>query len=298
MSDLFAAAGLDKSAPRPLADRLRPQTLADVADRPILSARPARSRDCSRPAVCEPHPLGSAGDGEDDGCPPARRPHELAFEQLLGDLLGRPGFAQSVRPRQGAARPRAGDAALHRRDPPLQSRAAGQLPAVHGRRHDHAGSARRPRIRRSSSTAAVLSRAMVLVFNRLDEAAMEDLLARAEATEGRRCRSTPTRARLSPPWPTRWRALLNLAEEVFAAAAPGTPPLDREGLTSLVQRRAPLYDKGRERPLQSHQCPAQIRPRLRSRRRALLARAHARRRRRPAVHRPPRVRMAVVRHRS
>eukprot|EP01037_Dinobryon_pediforme_P039270 gene39270-47766_t len=30
MSDLFAAAGLEKAAPRPLADRLRPQTLADV----------------------------------------------------------------------------------------------------------------------------------------------------------------------------------------------------------------------------------------------------------------------------
>ena len=31
MSDLFAAAGLEKTAPRPLADRLRPQTLAEVA---------------------------------------------------------------------------------------------------------------------------------------------------------------------------------------------------------------------------------------------------------------------------
>ncbi|MFX8343308.1 hypothetical protein ABTL58_19585, partial [Acinetobacter baumannii] len=30
MSDLFAAGGLDQSAPRPLADRLRPKTLAEV----------------------------------------------------------------------------------------------------------------------------------------------------------------------------------------------------------------------------------------------------------------------------
>ena len=31
MSNLFAAAGLEKKAPRPLADRLRPQTLSEIA---------------------------------------------------------------------------------------------------------------------------------------------------------------------------------------------------------------------------------------------------------------------------
>src|SRR5262245_10255370 len=31
MTDLFAAANLEKDAPHPLADRLRPQSLADVA---------------------------------------------------------------------------------------------------------------------------------------------------------------------------------------------------------------------------------------------------------------------------
>src|ERR671938_1550402 len=30
MTDLFGAAGLEKDAPRPLADRLRPQTLAEI----------------------------------------------------------------------------------------------------------------------------------------------------------------------------------------------------------------------------------------------------------------------------
>ncbi len=30
MSDLFSSAGLETEAPRPLADRLRPQTLEDV----------------------------------------------------------------------------------------------------------------------------------------------------------------------------------------------------------------------------------------------------------------------------
>ncbi len=36
MSNLFEAAGLEKSAPRPLADRLRPQKLSEVAGQPHL----------------------------------------------------------------------------------------------------------------------------------------------------------------------------------------------------------------------------------------------------------------------
>src|SRR5690606_23348767 len=38
----------------------------------------------------------------------------------------------------------------------------------------------------------------------------------------------------------------NLAEEMFAATEPDQAPLDREGLAALVQRRVPLYDKGRD----------------------------------------------------
>jgi putative ATPase len=40
------------------------------------------------------------------------------------------------------------------------------------------------------------------------------------------------------------RGLINLAEDVFLATASGVKaPLDREALTKLVQRRAPIYDK-------------------------------------------------------
>jgi putative ATPase len=42
------------------------------------------------------------------------------------------------------------------------------------------------------------------------------------------------------------RAAINLADEVFAAVAPGSKPLNREALSTLVQKRAPLYDKSRE----------------------------------------------------
>ncbi len=37
-----------------------------------------------------------------------------------------------------------------------------------------------------------------------------------------------------------------MAEEVFGAVAKGASPIDRDALTKLVQRRAPLYDKSRD----------------------------------------------------
>ena len=42
------------------------------------------------------------------------------------------------------------------------------------------------------------------------------------------------------------RTMINLAEDVFAAAGDKVKPLNREALIKLVQRRAPLYDKSRE----------------------------------------------------
>jgi len=42
------------------------------------------------------------------------------------------------------------------------------------------------------------------------------------------------------------RAALNLAEEVYAATADGDADLDRDALMGIVQRRAPIYDKGRD----------------------------------------------------
>jgi putative ATPase len=94
---------------------------------------------------------------------------------------------------------------------------------------------------------ALLSRASVLVFNRLDEAALEELLQRAERMEKRaRPLDAGARQALIVMADGDGRAVINLADEVFAAVAPGASPLDRAGLTSLVQRRAPLYDKSRE----------------------------------------------------
>ena len=70
--------------------------------------------------------------------------------------------------------------------------------------------------------AALLSRALVLVFHRLDEAALEELLARAEAEEGRPLPlDAEARETLKAMADGDGRTVLNLAEEVFGAVAAG-----------------------------------------------------------------------------
>jgi putative ATPase len=92
---------------------------------------------------------------------------------------------------------------------------------------------------------ALLSRCQVLVLRRLDDPAMEDLLARAEADAGKPLPLIPeARATLRAMADGDGRALLNLAEQLFALADP--TPLDSETLASLLSRRAALYDKDRE----------------------------------------------------
>ncbi len=96
--------------------------------------------------------------------------------------------------------------------------------------------------------SALLSRASVLTFRRLDEAAIEKLLQRAERHEGRKLPLTDdARAALVNMADGDGRGAINLAEDVFLAERAGAKtPLDREALVSLVQRRAPLYDKGQD----------------------------------------------------
>jgi putative ATPase len=95
--------------------------------------------------------------------------------------------------------------------------------------------------------AAVLSRASVLTLNRLDDDALEDLARRAEAEEGRPLPlDEEGRLALKAMADGDGRAVINLAEEVFATVAEGAKSLGRDQLVKLVQRRAPIYDKGRE----------------------------------------------------
>lgn len=93
--------------------------------------------------------------------------------------------------------------------------------------------------------SALLSRAQVLVLRRLDDNAMEQLLARAEAEMGTKLPLTEAaRASLRAMADGDGRALLNMAEQLFAL--PSAVLLDDSQLGRLLSRRAALYDRDRE----------------------------------------------------
>ncbi len=93
--------------------------------------------------------------------------------------------------------------------------------------------------------AALLSRAQVMVLKRLDEAALDTLLTRAEAVEDRTLPvTTEARAALVHSADGDGRFLLNQAETLFSIAIEN--PLDPQAMAALLQRRMPVYDKDRE----------------------------------------------------
>jgi putative ATPase len=92
---------------------------------------------------------------------------------------------------------------------------------------------------------ALLSRCQVFVLTRLDDAAMEQITTRAEAAEGRQLPlDSEARRALRAMADGDGRYLLNMAEELFQL--PPDTQLDNAGLAAAVQRRAPLYDKAQE----------------------------------------------------
>lgn len=94
--------------------------------------------------------------------------------------------------------------------------------------------------------AALLSRARVLVFKTLDEESLEKLLARAEEAEAKKLPlDAEARTMLLRMADGDGRAVLTLAEEVWRAARPGEA-FDPSALQRIVQRRAPIYDKGQD----------------------------------------------------
>ena len=94
--------------------------------------------------------------------------------------------------------------------------------------------------------AALLSRARVLVLNAHDERSLASLLERAEAAEGRPAPLTQdARSVLARMADGDGRALLTLLEEAWRAARPDER-FDAAGLQEVLQRRAPVYDKAAE----------------------------------------------------
>lgn len=88
--------------------------------------------------------------------------------------------------------------------------------------------------------AALLSRCQVMVLKRLDDAAIETLLKRAEDDAGKPLPLTgEARSALKAMADGDGRYALTMAEQVFAQGE----TLDTQALGALVNRRAPIYDK-------------------------------------------------------
>ncbi len=92
--------------------------------------------------------------------------------------------------------------------------------------------------------AALLSRAQVLVLNRLDEAALAELLAKAEDLEGPLPLTLDARTALIAQADGDGRFALGQAETLYAANLP--EPLDPAALGAFLQRRVAVYDKDRD----------------------------------------------------
>jgi putative ATPase len=92
---------------------------------------------------------------------------------------------------------------------------------------------------------ALLSRCQVLVLNRLDDDALENLLQRAENSETKQLPlDGDARAALRAMADGDGRFILNMAEELFTF--PAKPSLDTKALSEAIARRVPLYDKSQE----------------------------------------------------
>jgi putative ATPase len=234
------------SAARPLADRLRPERLDHIiGQHHLVGGAGVLSRMLAQAKLTSLILWGPPGVGKTSIARLLADAARLHFVQLSAVFSGVADLKKAFE--EAKIRRRAGEATLlfvdeiHRFNRAQQD---GFLPVVEDGTVILVGATtENPSF---ALNGALLSRCQVLVLKRLDDDALEALLARAETLLGQTLPLTdPARAALRAMADGDGRYLLNMAEQVATLAATKSP-LDPQQLADLLSRRAALYDRDRE----------------------------------------------------